>query len=247
MDAFPALTIIAHAETKKDMDMFGPGSAAREERSLARLQKMLDTGKTPDGHALTADETSEVKSAVAKRNAVMDEIRQVKFQSATLTFEHGFTVDLGNREVRVMFLGRGNTTGDAVVYLPREKIVVAGDLVVHPIPYIYDGYPTEWAQTLENLAQLDANTIVPGHGPILHDKTYIFLMRDLLRSAVDQMNEKLRATGPAMFHTLDEVKGSVDLTAFRQRFAGDDKDLGAEFDEMANNLVKVVFEEASLR
>ena len=50
-----------------------------------------------------------------------------------------------------------------------------------------------------------------------------------------------------MFRTLDEVKGAIDLTPFRQRFAGDDKDLATAFDDMAANLVKVVFEEASLR
>ena len=50
-----------------------------------------------------------------------------------------------------------------------------------------------------------------------------------------------------MFQTLDSVKGGVDLTAFRQRFAGNDKDQGEAFDDAANNLVKVVFEEASLR
>ena len=38
MDTFPSLTIIAHAETKKDMDMFGPGSASREERGVCRTQ-----------------------------------------------------------------------------------------------------------------------------------------------------------------------------------------------------------------
>jgi len=38
MDAFPSLTIIAHVETKKDMDMFGPGSARREEKGLAALK-----------------------------------------------------------------------------------------------------------------------------------------------------------------------------------------------------------------
>ncbi|HET6177002.1 MAG TPA: hypothetical protein VFE61_08730 [Candidatus Sulfotelmatobacter sp.] len=126
-------------------------------------------------------------------------------------------------------------------------IVVAGDLIAHPIPYIYDGYPTEWIQTMQNLAQLDADTIVPGHGPIMHDKTYIYLMRDFLKSAVDQMTEKLRQPRPAMFQSPDEVKGSVDLTSFRQRFAGDDKDLGDAFDDCASNLVRVVFEEASLR
>lgn len=247
MDAFPALTIIAHVETKKDMDMFGPGSESREEKSMIFLQRMMDTGKTKDGRALTADEKTEVKNALAHRLPVMEELKKVKFQSATLTFEHDFSVDIGNREVQIKFLGRGNTAGDAVVYLPKEKIAIVGDLVVHPIPYIYDGYPTEWIQTMQNLGQLDSDTIVPGHGPILHDKTYLFLIRDLLKSAVDQMNAKLTQSGPAMFRSLDEVKGAVDLSPFRERFAGTDKDTAAAFDDMTSNLVKVVFEEASLR
>src|ERR1700735_2635172 len=67
MDAFPALTIIAHVETKKDMDMFGPGSESREEKTTASLQQMLDTGKTKKGRPLTAEEIAEVKSALAQR------------------------------------------------------------------------------------------------------------------------------------------------------------------------------------
>ena len=247
MDAFPALTIIAHVETKKEMDRFGPSSERREEDDMATLKQMQATGKTSDGTALSADEMKQVKDAIARQAAVIDELKAIKFQTATLTFEQGFTVDVGNRDVEVKFLGRGNTAGDAVVYLPKEKIVVTGDLVVHPIPYILDGYPTEWARTLENLAQLDASTIVPGHGPILHDKAYIHLERDLLQSAVDQMNEQLRKTRPAMFQTLDEVKKGVDLSSFRQRFVGSDQALFPVFDEMASNLVKVTFEEASLR
>jgi glyoxylase-like metal-dependent hydrolase (beta-lactamase superfamily II) len=127
------------------------------------------------------------------------------------------------------------------------KIVITGDLVVYPLPYFYDGYPTEWIQTMQNLGDLDAATIVPGHGRILHDKSYIYLMRDFMKSAVDQMNEALRKTGPAMFHSVDQVKGSVDLSAFRQRFAGDRKDVSAAFDEDAADLVNLVFREASLR
>jgi glyoxylase-like metal-dependent hydrolase (beta-lactamase superfamily II) len=247
MDAFPALTIIAHAETKKEMDLFGPGSAMRDQRDVAYLQKMLETGKTPDGQTLSEADKTQVKNALARRMPALEEVKKVKFQSATLSFEHDFSLDLGNREVEIKFLGRGNTPGDAVVYLPKEKIAIAGDLLVYPIPYIYDGYPREWIQTLQNLAQLDADMIVPGHGPVMHDKTYIYLMRDLMKSAVDQMTESLRKSRPAMFQTLDEVKASVDLTPFRQRFAGNDKDLGEAFDEAAANLVKVVFQESSLR
>jgi glyoxylase-like metal-dependent hydrolase (beta-lactamase superfamily II) len=247
MDAFPAVTIIAHRETKKEMDRFGPGSARRLESGLRSLQDMVDTGKTKDGRPLTPQEQKEVKDALNLRGSVVQELRMNAFQSATLSFDHDFSVDLGNRELQVKFLGRGNTPGDAVVYLPKERIVVAGDLVVYPIPYVYDGYPSEWIETLQRLASLEAVAIVPGHGPVLRDKAYIFLMRDLLRSAEEQMNAKLMQTSPAMFQKLDDVRGAVDLSPFRERFAGKDQELGAQFDDMAANLVKVVFQEASLR
>ena len=68
-----------------------------------------------------------------------------------------------------------------------------------------------------------------------------------MKSAVDQMGAELERTGPAMFRTLDEMKGAVDLRPFRERFAGHDKDQGEAFDDAAIQLVKVVFREASLR
>jgi glyoxylase-like metal-dependent hydrolase (beta-lactamase superfamily II) len=251
MDAFPALTVIAHVETKKEMDRFGPGSLQREEKDSYGiqqiLQKMLETGKTQDGRVLTEEDKKEVKDELARRPAIIAELKNVNFQSATLTFDRDLSIDLGNREVQVKFLRRGNTPGDAVVYLSKEKILVAGDLVVHPLPNVIDGYPAEWIHTLQNVAQLDASAIVPGHGPILHDKTY-YLLRDLMQSAVDQVNEKLRQTAPAMFQTVDDVERSVDLTPFRQRFAGNDADLAAAFDHVAARLVKLVFDETrSLR
>jgi glyoxylase-like metal-dependent hydrolase (beta-lactamase superfamily II) len=247
MDAFPAVTIIAHAETKKDMDLFGPGSLTRVERGTAFYQQMLDTGKTGDGTALTDADKAQLGAILLHRKKVSEDLKDVAFQSATLTFDHDFTIDIGDRKVQILFLGRGNTAGDAVVFLSRERIVMAGDLVVHPVPYFYDGYPSEWIHTLENLARLDAGTIVPGHGPVLHDRTYVDLTRDLMQSAVDQMNEALRKAGPAMSRTLDDVKGKVDLTSLRERFAGSDPDLGAAFDGAAAELVKLVFKEASLR
>jgi glyoxylase-like metal-dependent hydrolase (beta-lactamase superfamily II) len=251
MDAFPAVTVIAQVETKKEMDRFGPGSLMREEKDSygirQTVKKMLDSGKTDDGKVLTEDDKKQLKDLLARQVVMIEELKGLKFQSATLTFEHGFSVDLGNREVQLKFLGRGNTPGDAVAYLPKEKILVAGDLVDLPLPNVLDGYPSEWTHTLQRLADLDANTIVPGHGPILHDKSYIYLLRDLLQSAVDQVNEKLRQTAPAMFMTLDDVKSSVDLTPFRQRFAGNDQDLAANFDEVAARLIKLVFDEARLR
>lgn len=247
LQAFPAVTIVAHAETKREMDNFGPGSAGRLERGAAALRQVLATRTRRDGKPLTAEDEGAVKEALAERTHVIDELNKLPFQSATLTFERDFTVDLGKQEVQVKFLGRGNTSGDAVVYLPAARIVVAGDLVVHPLPSVSDGYPAEWSRTLQALAQLDADTLVPGHGPVLHDKAYLGLLRELFQSAVEQLNAELRRTGPAMFRTLEEVQPAVDLSPFRQRFAGADAELGAAFDETARGLVKLALTEASLR
>jgi hypothetical protein len=103
MDEFPASTIIAHVETKKEMDRFGPGSVGREEKTIATFRKMLETGRTRDGQVLSDDDKAEVKKALARQIQWTEEIREVKFQSATLTFEHDFSVDIGNREVQVKF------------------------------------------------------------------------------------------------------------------------------------------------
>ena len=247
MEAFPAVTIIAHVETKKDMDMVGPGSLLREKKSTKAYQQLAVTGKNGDGTPLTDEDKVLLKRILAERAHVEAELAASPFQSPTLTFDHDFTIDIGGRDVQVKFLGRGNTNGDAVVYLPKERIAVVGDLVVYPLPYMYDGYPTEWIQTLQRLSQLDAATIVPGHGPVMHDMTYVNLVRDLLISAVQQLDDAVKTTGPAMFRTVNDYKSLVDLSPFKQRFAGNDKDLGAGFDRAAATVLALVFREASLR
>jgi len=246
MDAFPAVTIIACSETKNAMDIFGPTIGARFDKETIPYQKMLETGKAPDGSPLTDDEKKQVEQLLSRRDSVSREFHELRFQSATLTFEHAMKIDLGSREVEIKFLGRGNTAGDAVVYLPKEKIAIVGDLVVYPIPYIFDGYPSEWIRTLENVMHLDAAVIIPGHGPVLHDQTYVLLLHDLLQSALSQLNAYLAKTSPAMSQSLDKVSPAVDLSPFRQRFTGGDEALGAAFDRMAANVVKLLFYEASL-
>jgi len=245
LDAFPSLAIIAQEETKKDMDLIQPGNVERAPRQLAATIAAFQQGKAPNGRALTDDEKKQVRELLPGMERREAELKTLVYQSPTLVFTDKLDIDLGNRSAQVKHLGRGNTPGDAIVYLPKEKILIAGDLLVHPIPYTYDGYPAEWSQTLEKMAQLDVEVIVPGHGQVLHGKAYLNLVTDLLKSSVDQMQARIRQIGHPGFHSLDDVKSSVDLTPFRNKFAGDDRQLQAEFDDMAAHLVKITFSEAA--
>jgi cyclase len=247
MAAFPNLTVIAQEETKKDMDLIQPGNIERIPRQYAEAAAAYKQGKDPEGHALSDADMKQVQPLIPVLENVGPEFKTIVYESPTLTFTDKIDIDLGNREVQLLHLGRGNTPGDAIAYLPKEKIVAAGDLLVYPLPYAGDGYPSEWAETLRKMAQLDATTFVPGHGPILHDKTYLYLVADLVQSSVDQVRARIRQLGFPGAHTLDEIKSSVDLTPFRQKFAADDKDLQAAFDDMAAGLVKITFSEAAQR
>jgi glyoxylase-like metal-dependent hydrolase (beta-lactamase superfamily II) len=247
IDAFPSVAIIAQEETKKDMDLIQPGNIARTPKETASTIAALKQGKLPGARTLSDDEKKQVQEMLPGLEQEEAEFNTMSYQPPTLIFTDKLDIDIGNREIQVKHLGRGNTPGDTVVYLPKEKILIAGDLLVHPIPYTYDGYPAEGSQTLENMAQLDANVIVPGHGTILHDKAYLYLVADLLKNTVDQMHARIRQIGHPGFHSLEDVRGSINLTPFRQKFAGDDKDLQAEFDEMTVHLVKIAFNEAALR
>jgi cyclase len=132
-----------------------------------------------------------------------------------------------------------------LVYLPRERILITGDLLDHPVPYAFDGYPSEWIRTLQRMAELDAETIVPGHGEVLRDKTFLFLVADLMKSVVAQVNELLRRNDNA---TLDDVQKIVDLKSFRQRIAGDDRAACDFFDySIGSSFVELAYHEAKQR
>ena len=87
----------------------------------------------------------------------------------TDTFDGAMTLDLGNREVELRFLGRGHTSGDLVVWLPKERICFAGDLVeAQAAPYMGDAHIDDWrGATLDRVADLGAAQMVGGRGPVV--------------------------------------------------------------------------------
>jgi glyoxylase-like metal-dependent hydrolase (beta-lactamase superfamily II) len=86
----------------------------------------------------------------------------------TIVFDTGMTLFMGDLEVRIEHLGRGHTKGDTVVWLPKDKVLFAGDLVEYgATPYTGDAYLTDWPATLDAVEALGAHAIVPGRGDAL--------------------------------------------------------------------------------
>jgi glyoxylase-like metal-dependent hydrolase (beta-lactamase superfamily II) len=86
----------------------------------------------------------------------------------TLTFKGEMTLRLGRLEVRIMQLGRGHTKGDTVLWLPEDRVLLSGDLVEYgATPYAGDAYFKDWPHTLDALAALEPEKLVPGRGAAL--------------------------------------------------------------------------------
>lgn len=86
----------------------------------------------------------------------------------TITFTDKMMIDLGNKKVEIIHLGEGHTRGDAVVWLPEDKVLYAGDLVEYgATPYCGDAQLRNWSGTLQQLAALRPKALVPGRGEAL--------------------------------------------------------------------------------
>jgi glyoxylase-like metal-dependent hydrolase (beta-lactamase superfamily II) len=215
-EAFPGVVFVASAETRrlettawvKDL------AKAREDptKDLRTTEAMLAAVDKPGAKPISPASRRRLESAVADFRLYPAELMAATFVPATLTFDSRLSLWLGRREVQVMHLGRGNTAGDAVVYVPDAKVLATGDLLVAPTPFAFGSYIGEWAKTLERLAAIDATTILPGHGPVMHDFAYARLLQRALVTIDADVRAAVRA-GKTLDQTRDAETQRQDLRA----------------------------------
>ncbi|HEX2191083.1 MAG TPA: MBL fold metallo-hydrolase [Longimicrobiaceae bacterium] len=228
LEEFPGVEFIAHASTRKDIRERAMPALARNRteypRTLAGLEATLACGRQEDGAPLTAEQRESTTRYAASLRAFIPEMQRTEMVLPGITLERELVLHRCDREIRVLYLGRGNTRGDVVVHLPRERILATGDLVVSPIPFAFGSYPGEWVETLARLRALDAEVIVPGHGAVLRNGEYVETLDGLLDSVLEQTRDAVQRG-----LSLEETRKIVDLEPFRARLAGDDPLLEGAF------------------
>lgn len=95
--------------------------------------------------------------------AAVEEVKGLTMPN--LTFERELTLWAGTREIRLEHLGKGHSKGDSVVWIPEDKVLFAGDLIENRAAlYCGDAYLHDWRDTLDRLAELKAEVVIPGRG-----------------------------------------------------------------------------------
>ena len=112
----------------------------------------------------------------------------------TMTFKGEMTLWLGELEVKLLQLGRGHTKGDTVVWLPQQKIMFSGDLVEYEAtPYAGDCYYEDWPRTLDAIAALKPEKLVPGRGAALTTPQQVQEGLRSTRAFITDLYEAVRA------------------------------------------------------
>lgn len=117
-------------------------------------------------------------------------LKDVRIVSPQVVFQHEAELELGNLPVQLLHVGPAHTRGDEVVFLPVQKILICGDLVVNrffPIMPDSDSNGSHWIEVLDRLVKLSPAIVVPGHGAvgdarlIAATKEYLLYVRGRVR------------------------------------------------------------------
>jgi len=237
--ANPEVEIIA-TEKERDfmLNMSGlwpvylPKALADEEKAVA---EQLASGKTTAGDPLTPELKKQIELELQQVRDMVGEQLKVKRTYPTVTYSDRMTMRHGGREFQFVSV-TGDAAGTTVLYLPKERILIAGDTVSYPLPY-YTPPLSEHAKSLRQLAALNPAIVVPGHGPAFRDTAYMLLEAELFEEVLKQTRAALQ--GGAV--SIDDVQAKVNLSAFSERFAKGDAAVARQFPVFTKGMVRKAY------
>jgi glyoxylase-like metal-dependent hydrolase (beta-lactamase superfamily II) len=231
--AWPGARIVTHSRTRDHL--LGPPMAATPQGAPdpavdAQIDEQVKGSedflrRNAEDSSLSAEERAGYARTLAGFATLRDDMAGSFVVPPTETFDERLVIDDPERPVEFLHLGRASTDGDAIVWLPLQRIVAAGDIVVSPIPFGFGSYPADWIETLGRLKALNFSILVPGHGLPQRNASYVDRLIDLIAEVRSQV-APLAAQGLE----LDAVRERVDFGTQKALFAGDDPWLGHWFD-----------------
>jgi hypothetical protein len=187
---------------------------------IKALKSRLEKNESIFGGPMDQEERDAYQSSTEIAERYMSENPKVEIILPSTTVEDRLTLQRGERTIDIRYFGRGHTSADLVVYLPKERIAITGDLVVWPVPYVGSpqSHPGDWSKTLDQLLMLHPKMIVPGHGPVLTDDSQVKEMSKLFLTIDEQVRAAVKRG-----ETLDQIHKNLNLDSFRDYFAGNSR------------------------
>jgi cyclase len=210
-EAYPEARFIAHSHTIAEAaKRYDAEYGAKSRKSIPivadQFRKRREETKS-DEERLWIDRT------LACVDFLLAELEHTRYAAPDMAVDAELRIDLGDLPVVIRHIGAGNTPGDLVVWVEKDRLVASGDLLVYPSPYAIGSDLGPWVGTLDNLQKMSPKLLVPGHGPVMRDDTYLVDVRALIKSTRAQFDEML-AKGVAKA----DAAGKLDTRAFGDKY-----------------------------
>ncbi len=200
--SWPAgIEIISSEATRESIKHRG---VPRIQREILEMPKEIEMLKADLARATDPLEKQQVQENLRQAEEYLAELRQMQVTLPTLTFDRSLIIHDRLRTVEVLWLGKAHTDGDVFVYLPKEKVIASGDAIHGWVPWMGDGFPYDWIETLDRAEKLDFDYVVGGHGDVLRGKGMFELWKQYF---TDLMAETAEAY--AQGATLEEARKKV--------------------------------------
>ncbi len=185
--------IIASEVTKQLMTQL---SRDRLRESLDGVSKQIDDVQGRLAEAASAVEKERYTELIRQLKAYQSEMKSYTLELPTITFAKSHVIKDAAGDLHIEFHGRAHTAGDVAVFSPRKRVVASGDTIIGFLPNIADGYPRPWPATINSVGQLAFDHIIPGHGPVHHDRARMTQMRNYIEELTGRVEEGKKAGKP---------------------------------------------------
>src|SRR5215467_1554736 len=134
--AFPDVRVIAHEKARALMlgpaiEFNRPGLEQQLPAYVASIEKKAESD--PSARPLAEED-----------RFFLEQKRHARLVLPDVTYSDRLTLHLGGREIQLLHYDRAVTPGDTLVFLPAQRILFSGDLLVNPISFALSSYPTGW-------------------------------------------------------------------------------------------------------
>lgn len=134
----------------------------------------------------------------------------IELTPPTETFSGTLDIKVGSKTVQLIEVGPSHSLGDALIYVPDDKVIYTGDILfTEGTPIAWYGPVDRWIRVCDMVLDMDVETIVAGHGPI-STKDDVRTMRDYLQYVTDRSR-------PLYEQGMDYLEAAykIDLGAYR--------------------------------
>src|SRR5580692_1577450 len=199
--------IIASDATKQLMTQL---SRNRLKESLDSVPKQIDDVQARLAKATSNADKDRYTDLIRQLKAYQTEMKSFTLELPTITFARSHVIKDTAGDLHIEFHGRAHTAGDITVFSPEKRVVASGDVIIGFLPNIADGYPRPWPATINSVGQLAFDHIIPGHGPVHHDRARMTQMRNYIEELTGRIEEGKKAGKP-----LAELQKTLTMTSIK--------------------------------